>query len=195
MISTIEILRERTRPIHDQLEKSPISAAITGDNPDLQVVSEFLQWNCVCLQVLEPILFAHWQPKELANEFGYSSEVGLLKGDLESLNPTASPPKTPAKPPFPLDNSLEYAIGGLYVLLGSKLGRQQIKKHLLNKKIQWIETSAYFNAPPLNGNQWKHFLQTLNDLGSTTHSRTELLQGANDFFTVFSHYQNQIPRV
>ena len=117
---------------------------------------------------VEPLERALWSSSELESEGMLKSSRGktnLLERDLVALGHTSDSilalPRTDSLPPT---DNVSRALGAMYVLEGSTLGGQVIRRHLARTLgIDDESGAAYFNGyGTLTRQRWIEYLQVLN---------------------------------
>jgi len=151
-------LRTDTRPYHDALEQNVFNQELTAGTISEAVTVRFLSRIYGFLQPYETQLRHHaaafgpeWQ---LAQRY----RAPLILTDLARIGITTEPPLCPTLPPL---HTLAQLLGAMYVLEGSTLGGQVIKRQLAKAD---IPLQAYFTGyAERTGPMWKSFCQLLTE--------------------------------
>lgn len=161
-LSTLEVIRLRTRPLHAQLEAAiDLQAALTSLTTYRRLLLRYLAFYEPFELLLQARLLATQTPAIRALiAHPQRSRVQLLLADLRALGMPH-----PIAPPLPLPpfDTLDQLLGALYVIEGSSLGGQiiyrQIQHHL---HLDHTTGAAFFYGDGgLTGDAWKQFLTIL----------------------------------
>ena len=155
----LELIRQRTHRLHAQIESSLDLNAALGSVEDyrlllsryVEVYQPFEEALRICLG--DSLGIASWS---------YRSKISLLEQDLQSLGSVEAPPKTSPSPPN--IDSLDAALGALYVTEGSSLGGQVIYREVQHRLHLNRESGAafFFGDGPQAGTRWRQFTVMLN---------------------------------
>jgi heme oxygenase len=160
-LSVVSMLRERTRPLHDQTEAGiDLQRALSS-------CDEYRRMLAGYLGLYRPFEAALSQASHEARElvdWPASGRVPLLERDLLALGSTqeeiAAMPNAPVMPDLTDPSAM---LGALYVVEGSQLGGQMIYRDVQSKLHLDVTTGASFfaGAGTHTGPRWKQFLSGL----------------------------------
>ena len=156
-------LKNQTRPQHDSVEGNPFGKAMMAGTMNIEQYKEFLQ----------KFYGFHWTLEQALSGFNWSSlgidfderrKIAFLEKDLRALGLTdgdiALLPKAEDLPPM---NTLEDAVGVMYVMEGSTLGGQ-IQARQVQKMFGFgaENGAAYFSSYGANvGVMWKAYSEAI----------------------------------
>jgi heme oxygenase len=150
-------LKNQTRPQHDSVEGNPFGKAMMSGTMSREQYKEFLQKFYGFHLVLEQAM-SGFDWSSLGIDFDERRKISLLEQDLRVLGMTGGDiallPKVEELPPM---NTLEEAVGVMYVMEGSTLGGQ-IQARQVQKMFGFTaeEGAAYFSSYGANvGAMWK----------------------------------------
>jgi heme oxygenase len=178
-----ELLKEATRANHDRIEVTLQSERILS--PDLKL-DDYARH-------LQAIHYGHYRvesgllPFQTALEKkGFSlpspSNHSLIAKDLATLESDQT--HHPVNPSV-FNNQTE-AIGALYVIMGSAMGRTMIARRLAPKIKEWnLAAPAYYTTEASGIDEWKAFIQQLNALPLSAETTQQLIRGAVGAFESF----------
>ena len=154
----LDLIRQRTGSLHQQIESSFDLNAALGSVEDyrlllsryLAVYRPFEDSLRVCLG--DSLGIASWS---------YRSKITSLEQDLQSLGTVEAPQTSPC---LILLDSLDAALGALYVTEGSSLGGQVIYREIQHRLHLDRESGAgfFFGDGPQTGTRWREFTDMLN---------------------------------
>ncbi|GAB3935445.1 biliverdin-producing heme oxygenase [Mucilaginibacter myungsuensis] len=160
-----ELLKEATRPYHDQLEQAMFVNQIMDGTLTKQQYQKVLSVNYLAHAHFEGAIVSHLSPA-LQEELDIDSRIKIehLQKDLEELdiNVPFVPQGTPVESIEMGDASL---LGAMYVLEGATLGGHVIVKRLLqNEQLKPLNLGYhYYQAYGADlVYKWKSFVQVLN---------------------------------
>lgn len=156
-------LKNQTRPQHDSVEGNPFGKAMMAGTMSIEQYKEFLQKFYGFHLPLEQALSA-FEWSRLGIAFDERRKITLLEQDLRALGMTdveiALLPSAEDLPPM---NSLEAAVGVMYVMEGSTLGGQ-IQARQVQKMFGFTAENgaAYFSSYGANvGVMWKGYCEAI----------------------------------
>lgn len=145
-------LRAATATAHERLEADlDILNAVGTPEGRRRIVRGFHGLHSGAEAALDP-----WLSPVPDLDFQARRRRGLLDADLATLGETAEP-----APPYPTPTSLPEALGQLYVLEGSTLGGQVIRKRLTGKGGTMDGLSFLDPYGAETGPRWKAFITVL----------------------------------
>ena len=162
-------LKAATSDAHDRVD----AAFAAHDLSDAASYGDFLQRHAAALGPLEQAL-ADAGAGALIPDFDEHRRAPLLADDLRLLGLTAPPPL-----PAPRFASDEQAIGGLYVLEGSRLGGAVLRRGVLAGLPR-----AFLSAPQSPG-RWAGFVASLDQLLYSRQRLDAAIAAAIDSFGLF----------
>lgn len=157
----IEVLRKQTKDKHKSLEQHALMKALTSSTLDLQTYARALQGLYGPFDLLEKKLVQSSAFKSLRYE--YEPRAAFILRDLNLLN--VSPGQMQRS--FEECTSKSSLVGLLYVLEGSKLGGQVIRRSLLSS-LGEDAPASYFESS-IGNKGWQNFMalsQSLGDINS-----------------------------
>ena len=173
-----QILKEKTKSLHDDLEEQFQSSKIFDKTYTLENYRKLIHFNYLFLLNFEDGVFNAFSP-EIAEKLNLEKrrKLSLIEKDLSSLDIEKSELQNHPD----IKNEAE-AFGFLYVMEGSTLGGNVIAKQLSkNPEFQNISFN-YFNCyGDETGFLWKNFKETL-DESSSENQYEDVLNGANKAF-------------
>ncbi|MBW3129384.1 biliverdin-producing heme oxygenase [Hymenobacter profundi] len=165
-------LRVETRPYHDALEQNTFNQELTAGTVSQATTAHFLRRLYGFLQPYETQLRAH------ATAFGPEWQLDqryrahLILEDLAQTDDASVPALCPTLPPL---HTRAQLLGAMYVLEGSTLGGQVIRRQLAKAD---IPLQAYFTGyAERTGPMWKSFCQLLT-AAATAEEQKEIVQSA-----------------
>ncbi len=188
----MEELKERTRPLHDQVEATLDSAALMRPDfskEEYRLLLKRLWW---AHNALEPSLEADENlnrqtgltlEKRLGKRHLLEKDLALLGVNAEELEPV---------PPALLSDKEKW--GALYVLEGSTLGGAMIHKKLREQKSQSFPLNFYGAYGAETGMMWSSFRQVFTE--KTTPYKEwceEVVNGAEKAYHCFLKGAHQFP--
>ena len=183
-------MKEATAPVHQALEKLPLSASLTSPAVTLEDYKNYLLRMLPVLQDLEQNIY----PLLLVTvpDIEQRRKLPLLVEDLSRLDAVI-----PGVTVLPLTQStqnmtLAFAMGIMYVMEGSTLGGRFIGNNI-QKALGLTPGSGaqYFGGyGAATGSMWKSFLQHLDHFQGTQHTADEIIEGARFAFTsIYNHFK------
>ena len=178
-------LRTQTAFAHDQLERSPLLAALSSGSIDRQRYAQYLRRMQVFHQALDDALWCHLPP-------GYPhaslNQRAALDRDLAALN--TSPGQMPAalaRAAHALVGSHAAAWGVLYVLEGARLGSQVLLKRNADN-LPVLQAHAFIRGEAEGtGRSWLAFCAAL-ELGVAPADVGTLLAAAEQTFDLLGQW-------
>lgn len=136
------MLRQATAPAHRQLERVPVLARLFADDLSRDELAGVLAGMARVHLALEPVLAA----SAAAAAVGYRPRLELLRAGLDLLGHPLPPPHEADLAPLALARPAR-AWGALYVVEGSILGGQVIRRQLLARFGPDIAAAIAFFTP------------------------------------------------
>lgn len=168
----LSCLRTETRPYHDALEQNAFNQELMAGSVSEAATVHFLSRLYGFLHPYETQLRHH------AAAFGPEWQLAqryrshLILTDLARVGITTPPPLCPTLPPL---HTVAQLLGALYVLEGSTLGGQVIRRQLAKAD---IPLQAYFTGyAERTGPMWKSFCQLLTE-AARQEDQTEIVRSA-----------------
>ncbi len=180
-------LRTQTAFAHDQLERSPLLAALSSGSIDRQRYAQYLRRMEVFHHALDDALW-HQLPPGYPHA-GLNQRAALAR-DLAALNtPPAHLPAALARAARALVGSHAAAWGMLYVLEGARLGSQVLlKRNANNQTVQ--QANAFIRGDAeATGRMWLAFCAALESSVAPADVGT-LLATAEQTFELLDHWLN-----
>lgn len=185
----IERLRNETSVAHQSLEKLliPRIKSITTPAQYLSLLQMFYGFYAP----LEAAIDGHMEDHILP-DYNERRKAGAILNDIYAITDNTDSVATLSEDLPQMENTGN-AIGALYVLEGSTLGGQVIRK-MLEKNLQLpggkgLEFfNGYGEATP---QRWKHFINCMNSYASTSGAGDAIIQGANDTFIKIKSWAEQ----
>ncbi|NCI47247.1 biliverdin-producing heme oxygenase [Sediminibacterium soli] len=177
-------LREKTGPMHKQLESNPLSAALMQPGVTHAQYAHYLSFFYPVIAYCEQTVFPLVQ--EFVNT-GDRRKLHWLKQDLASLQ--ASPVEKPFHPQTDGLN-MAGAMGVMYVMEGATLGGKVILKHLGDKLGIDEHHSARFLFGYGNdtGRQWTIFLEAFTAYVTEHRVEKAAIAAAQSMFASIDRY-------
>ena len=152
------ILRQNTAEAHRRLEELPRLSRMFADDYRREELAEMLATMLAIHRPLERALAAGC---DLA-AFGYQPRSPLLDADLVALDWAGTVAEVPFAPP-PTADLGSCLLGIAYVIEGSMLGGQVIRKRLIEQFGRPILSACTFYSPygEAAGEQWRRFREEL----------------------------------
>lgn len=149
-------LRLATRPDHQAIEQLPIMARLFAEDFQQAELRLLFERLLVAHRALEAVLAA--SPEAVA--IGYRLRAPLLEADLDGLGGRRALALRPAVPRYDTEAA---RLGGLYVIEGSILGGQVLRRQLLAHFGTGIAPCLTFYHPYGGdpGPQWRRFRAAL----------------------------------
>jgi len=182
-------IREATRGCHEKIEDVLQSERILSPDIDLDEYRKHLRALYSGHARVEAGLI-HFKAKLEAEGFSLPapSNSCLISKDLEALNDTNI---SSDQSPTVLNNHLE-AIGALYVIKGSAMGRAMIARRLAPKIGEWGLSEPHYYAIQSQGqDEWMQFVQKLETMTPSDVTTRQTVTGAVAAFESFvpSHFR------
>ncbi len=156
-------LKSQTRPQHDSVEGNPFGKAMMDGTMSIEQYKEFLQKFYGFHVPLEQVL-SGFEWSRLGIAFDERRKIALLEQDLRALGMTDTDiTLLPRTEDLPTMNSLEDAVGVMYVMEGSTLGGQ-IQARQVQKMFGFTAENgtAYFSSYGANvGVMWKAYCEAI----------------------------------
>jgi len=186
-----ELLKEETKSLHAQTEKSLNAKRIFSPDFTLEEYQEIL---CILYAahvalesrldtIKDPLLFEFYQKH-------YQPQYPLIKKDLDHLGATDSAKGYVTK--FNITDT--QAIGVIYVLKGSSMGAKFINKQLENTTAEWPRFSGEFYSVSASQTMedWKNFCSSLENLNFSRKEIEEVVEGAREAFRTFIRSSEEV---
>lgn len=160
-----ELLKEQTRPYHDQLEQIMFVDRIMDGSLNPAQYRQLLVTNYLSNACFEDYIFNHLSPA-LQDELHITNRIklpALLKDVEELLIPVPLLPAPGNITPIAADDAS--LMGAIYVMEGATLGGHVIVKRLLtNPQLQALDLHYHYYQLYGAGliDKWKQFCQVLN---------------------------------
>lgn len=181
-------LKELTQPLHEETEKLNFTdkikeGSLSEEEYKSLILRNFYINKCIenkASDLLNPAL-------EIRLDYSKRKKTSILKKEMEALKIQNYPfPDNLNKPTY----SKNSIMGAIYVLEGSTLGGQYIKKSLseipyFHKYFKNIETPFYGCYGKDTARLWKSFKVVIENYASEHRSYEEIRQGAVDTFNFF----------
>ncbi len=185
----LEQLRNNTASLHKALEQTPISVKLLSANVTAEDYALYLEKLYGFLVVFDELIF----PKVQHLFPGTHTKSHLIEADLIALGRNINNKKKISKEIISYQfETVEDAIGGLYVLEGSTLGGMVIHKHLFDKLGEHISGST--NYLTVYGNQtgstWKAFIDRLNE-AALQYNQEDIIGGAKKTFAILHDWMTE----
>ena len=179
----LQTLRSRTAACHHALEQSPLSIALLSDTVSADHYTAYLKklYGFIC--GFENNVFS--QLPSFLPDIELRKKAHLIASDLlfhhQNTQDIAVLPEAFFKTRYPTKAA---AWGGMYVLEGSTLGGQIIKRHLQKNGDSWFTGSLYFTAYGAEtGSFWKTFLQHLGEAAKNPVDAEQIIESAVQTFS------------
>jgi heme oxygenase len=180
-------LKEETRPNHEHTEeiaysKEIMSRTLTKDEYTRLLKNTYLIHNVIESQVENITELSADEKLALAER----RKTHLISKDLEKIGVNSNELTEPALE-FKI-NSVEEALGALYVLEGSTLGGMYIYKALQrNPNLEGIEDFHYYNCyGEATRDRWAIFQDTLLKLADSKEKEDAIIENAKRTFDFYS---------
>jgi heme oxygenase len=174
-----ERLKTETLRIHQQLESDSLLAELVSPTISRQTYAAILQKQHLFYRTVEPQLTELLSPC-----FDVHLKTEWLESDLGAMNVAPLPDR-------PLDffiNSIDTAVGVLYVLEGSTLGAQLIVRNL--KQSLREQPRRFFEGyGSETGMMWRNFISFLREIEPVV-SADAVVEGAQRTFAFFDNWFN-----
>lgn len=165
-------LRTETRPYHDALEQNTFNQELTAGTISQAATVHFLRRLYGFLQPYETQLRAQAAAFGPEWQLDQRYRAHLILEDLARTEDPSVPALCPALPPL---HTRAQLLGAMYVLEGSTLGGQVIRRQLAKAG---IPLQAYFSGHAEHtGAMWKSFCQLLTT-AVTAEEQPEVVQSA-----------------
>ncbi len=178
-----EFLRYETGAIHAEVESHLNASRILSPDFTLSEYLSHLQTLHQAHRRLEHSL-APLENELLILQFNLPKPTlsSLLGQDLITASQIPKPPTTEA----PLFNTVHHAIGALYVIYGSSLGRNMIRRSLEPLLQSWnLDNAAYYGTKNDFMADWQRFCTTLAKINPSPTERQSMKDGALNAFRAF----------
>lgn len=190
-----ERLKTYTKTAHHEIESL---LNYTDPNLSLEDYKKILKKLYSFYYPLELKLSALFKSTKL-DIFEGRKKIHLLKADLIALDCTAREiSEIGLCTDFPCVNSVAEAMGTLYVIEGSTLGGQILKKHFETQfDLNSQKGAAFFSGyQEKTGLMWKHFVQFLESLPWSETEMTALETSALDTFRKLGNtLRSSVPKI
>lgn len=153
-------LRERTRPLHDRLERHPRLRPLLDEALTPEIYAALLEKQYGFYEPLERRLAAGADWRQLSFDFEARRKTPLLRRDLAALGiPSSRHAVLPCCAELPDVSTLPRLLGCLYVLEGATLGGQIIARHLHRALgVDAAKGGAFYGAyGSQTGRRWREF--------------------------------------
>ncbi|MDB5205745.1 MAG: Heme oxygenase-like protein [Flavisolibacter sp.] len=179
----LQNLRSRTASCHHALEQNPFSIALLSDTVSTDDYTAYLKKLYGFVYGFEKNVFP--ELRSFLPDIKRRIKAHLITSDLLSQNldtqDIAVLPDAFFKSRYPTKTA---AWGGMYVLEGSTLGGQIIKRHLQKKLDSGFTGSLYFTAYGAEtGAFWKTFLQHLGEAAQDPEDAEQIIDSAVKTFS------------
>ncbi len=160
ILSPLEIVRERTRPLHTQLEAT---IDISGQLVSKASYAQLLERYALVYAPLERDLAQQPEKIRRITSTFYKPKMPLLEMDLAAIG---SPPTSPFRQPLTLPalETLDQTLGVLYVVEGSALGGQLLYREVEQRLgLNASNGAAFFSGSgEATSATWKTFTTLFN---------------------------------
>jgi heme oxygenase (biliverdin-IX-beta and delta-forming) len=187
-VSILAKLKERTQPHHERVEAhlGVMDPGLTRDAYRV-LLARFRGFHLPVERRLDAL--AAWEALGLrADE---RRKTPWLEADLRALGMDGeSLARLPVCPALPALETVDHALGCLYVLEGATLGGAFISRHLARALGVDAESGGAFFASygELRGPMWKSFGRALESYAERRGGEEEILAGACDTFITLDHW-------
>jgi heme oxygenase (biliverdin-IX-beta and delta-forming) len=185
----LQQLKNDTAESHIALEKNPYSVALMHANVTIEDYLTYLQKLYGFVYGFEktvfPLLIA------LDSDIERRRKAALMAQDIISMGGDVTQLQVMSDAVFEEHYTTEIAaLGGLYVLEGSMLGGNIIKKHLQDKLSEDVaDKTHYFTAYGTElGKVWKDFLNLLTHNASDTDKEGAIIKSAKTTFQLIDKW-------
>lgn len=175
-----DLLRMETRNEHTAIEAV---MPFAQPNFDRRAYRRLLEKFLAFYRPLEERIQAHQELRERGFDYSTRAKTPYLEMDLRALGvDPATVPSAPAEA-LPVINAYDRLLGCLYVIEGSTLGGQLLKKNLGEKLgLAPHEISFYGSYGAVVGQKWAEFLEFLNSQEVDSAANERALLGARETF-------------
>ena len=179
----LQNLRSQTAACHHALEQNPLSIALLSNTVSIDDYTAYLKKLYGFVSGFENNVFP--QLDSFLPDIELRKKAHLITSDLLSQNldiqDIAVLPDAFFKSRYPTKAA---AWGGMYVLEGSTLGGQIIKRHLQKNGNSGFRGSLYFTAYGAEtGAFWKNFLQHFCEAAQDPGDAEQIIKSAVETFT------------
>lgn len=185
----LQQLRNQTAECHTALEKNPYSVALMHSNVTIEDYFTYLQKLYGFVYGFEktvfPLLTALDPDIERRRKAALmEQDITMMGGDVAKIQVTST---TVFKEHYTTEAA---ALGGLYVLEGSMLGGNIIKKHLQERLSDGVvDKTHYFTAYGAElGKVWKDFLTLLMQNASDADKEEAIIKSAKTTFRLIDKW-------
>ena len=185
----LQKLRNDTAEFHVALEKNPYSIALMGANVTIEDYSTYLQKLYGFVYGFEKTVFPLL--RVLDTDIENRRKAPLMESDLLKLDCDLTQIPVLSETVFEKHYGDEVAaLGGLYVLEGSMLGGNIIKKHLQDILSDSVTNkTGYFTAYGTDLSKvWKNFLSLLTYNASSTEKEEVIIKSAINTFSLIDKW-------
>ena len=176
-----QFLKTETKRLHQDAEKSLKAEELFSPALKQAELIDHLKIQAASHQRLQEALNTFKGSSFLHSFWPLEDFAALAYHDLNNFEVSS----IPLPPEVNFENPYQ-AVGALYVINGSSLGRRHIGKALKAKVKQWQIKPLQFYPPKANqGINWPLFCENLNKLELTKEERAQVLVGAKKTFGVF----------
>lgn len=187
-----ELLKERTKDLHDRIENTPIAKALASSSVRSKAYKEYLQKLLAIHIPVESIALAN---KEQWQKYGIEIEqhcrTSMLEDDLKALGIMQKPQGVLACE----DWGFAKIVGALYVLEGSTMGGQILRERLSYiKGDDGLSATRYFGAyKEKTIPQWLHFSRFIDRYAAENKEESALVyEGAKTIYLAVEEAMHSI---
>jgi heme oxygenase len=176
-----QVLKNETKILHQEAEKSLKAELLFSPALKQADLIEHLELQAEAHQSLKTALLPFQESSFLAPFWPLEDFAELAQQDLKSFEVKSAP-----RSPINRFKNKFQALGALYVINGSTLGRRHIGNALKPKIMQWqLKPLFFYPAASNKGINWPKFCEKLNALKLSDESLVEVIEGAKKTFSVF----------
>ncbi|MGY5353181.1 biliverdin-producing heme oxygenase [Wenyingzhuangia sp. IMCC45533] len=177
-----ERLKQATKDLHAKAETKLNAHTLMSKDLGIDQYKSHLITLFKSHKKIDLALSHYNQNALLASFLPIEPYTDLLSQDLMSMN--ALPTTTQVKSNINFESTYQ-ALGALYVINGSTLGRRYIAKSIANKLSEWQFTSHFYNQDTIKELKWADYKNRLDALELSETQQEDVIVGAQKCFMFF----------
>lgn len=181
----MQLLKEQTRAEHEAVEAVSYSTNIMDGTLNLKQYEVIVKANYLFNSFIEYTIYPLLKDNNLDSRFELATraKTNLLLADLALLGIEA----VELEPVTATVNTIEAALGYLYVAEGSTLGGAVIARALAkNPNLTSVTNYNFYGCYGENtGNMWKNFIVSTEATAGMLNNSNAIVEGAKNAFTLF----------